>query len=79
MITIPEEYVRAARLSESEMLAEIAVMLFQKEKLTLGQAARLAGMPQFRFQALLASRDIPIHYGIAEYHEDIETARKLDL
>lgn len=79
MVTIPEEYIQAARLSEDEMLAEIAVMLFQKEKLTLGQAARLARMPQYRFQALLASRDIPIHYGITEYHEDIETARRLDL
>jgi predicted HTH domain antitoxin len=61
MVTIPEEYIRASRLSETEMLVEIAVMLFQKEKLTLGQAARLANMPQYQFQALLASRDISIH------------------
>jgi predicted HTH domain antitoxin len=54
MLTIPTEYVRATKLTEIEMLFEIAVMLFQKEKLTLGQAARLAGVPQYKFQLLLA-------------------------
>jgi predicted HTH domain antitoxin len=79
MLTIPTEYVRATRLTDFEMLLEIAVLLFQKEKLTLGQAARLAGMPQFRFQSLLASRDISIHYGIEDYREDLQTLKSLAL
>ena len=79
MLTIPTEYVRATRLTDFEILLEIAVLLFQKEKLTLGQAARLAGMPQFRFQSLLASRDIPIHYGIEDYREDLQTLKSLAL
>ncbi len=79
MLTIPAEYVRATRLTEGEMLLEIAVMLFQKEKLTLGQAARMAGMPQHKFQWVLAGRDIPVHYGIEEYQEDVQTAQSLRL
>ncbi len=79
MLTIPAEYVRATRLTEPEILLEIAVLLFQKEKLTLGQAASLAEMPQFKFQMLLASRDIPIHYGIDEYREDLQTIKSLAL
>ncbi|MFM9951926.1 MAG: UPF0175 family protein [Saprospiraceae bacterium] len=79
MLTIPSEYVLATRLTDSEMLSEIAIMLFQKEKLTLGQASRLAGMPQHKFQLELASRDIPVHYGIEEYREDLETMKSLDL
>lgn len=58
---------------------ELAVVLFQKDKLTLGQAARLAGMPQYKFQALLSSRDIPIHYGVEEYQEDLQTIKSLNL
>jgi len=41
-------------MSEAEMKREIAVMLFQKEKLTLAQASCLAEMPRIRFQQLLA-------------------------
>ena len=79
MLIIPTEYVRATRLTDLEILLEIAVLLFQKEKLTLGQAARLAGVPQYKFQLLLASRDIPMHYGIEEYREDLQTLKSLDL
>lgn len=45
---------------------EIAVMLFQNYKLTLGQASKLADMSQYQFQHLLASGKIPIHYGIED-------------
>lgn len=77
MLIIPAEFVRATRLTDLEMLLEIAVLMFQKEKLTLGQAARLAGMPQHKFQLLLSSRDIAIHYGIEDYREDLETMKSL--
>lgn len=79
VLSIPTEYVQATRLTAQEMLLEIAVMFFQKEKLTLGQAARLAKLPQYKFQWLLAGRDIPIHYGIEEYEEDLQTLRTLQL
>jgi predicted HTH domain antitoxin len=38
-VTIPDEILSATRMSEAELKQEIAVMLFQKEKLTLGQAS----------------------------------------
>jgi predicted HTH domain antitoxin len=62
-ILIPDDILLSYRMSEAEMKLEIAVMLFQKEKLTLAQASRLAEMPRIRFQHLLASRDIPVHCG----------------
>jgi predicted HTH domain antitoxin len=37
-------------------------MLFEKEKLTLGQASRFAAMDRLEFQHLLVSRRIPVHY-----------------
>jgi len=53
-------------------------MLFEKEKVTLGQASRLAGMDHISFQHLLASRHIPIHYGTAELDEDMRTLEKVE-
>lgn len=76
-LVIPDEVLLASRLSAQELLAEIAVMLFQREKLSLGQASRLAAMGHLEFQHLLASRQIPIHYDVADFVEDLETLHEL--
>jgi predicted HTH domain antitoxin len=60
-------------MSETELLTEIAVMLFQKEKFTLAQASRFAKMDQLQFQRLLANRQIPLHYDIDELREDVKS------
>lgn len=76
-IVIPDEIIQATGMSNDEFMRELAVMLFQKEKLTIGQASRLAGMHRLQFQHLLASRDIPIHYGVQDFEADIETLREI--
>lgn len=79
VLNIPEEYVRATRLTEQELLVEIAVLFFQKGKLTMGQAVKLAELSQYQFQWILAGRDIPIHYDLEDYNEDLETINTLKL
>ncbi|HBL14231.1 MAG TPA: hypothetical protein DD379_23155 [Cyanobacteria bacterium UBA11162] len=76
-VVIPDEVLRTARISETELMQEIAVLLFQKNKLTLAQASRLAGMPRIHFQQLLASRRIPVHYDVAEFEADIKTMQEM--
>jgi predicted HTH domain antitoxin len=76
-VVIPDEVLRAADLSPEEMRREVAVLLSQQERLSLGQASDLAGMDRLSFQQLLASRAIPIHYDVSELEADIETLRKL--
>ncbi len=76
-IVIPNEVLTATRMTEGEMKQEIAVMLFQKEKLTLAQASRFAGMNRIGFQHLLASRQISVHYGVEDFEEDIENLRAM--
>jgi len=56
---------------------EIAIMLYQKQKLTLGQASRLADMSQFQFQHLLASRQIPLHYDVNDLEDDLNTLKEI--
>jgi len=75
---IPDAIAESGRLSEQEMLLELAVALFQRERLTAGQAARLAGLGRFDFQQVLAARDIALHYGEEEFEEDLETVRWLE-
>jgi predicted HTH domain antitoxin len=75
-IVIPDDILQATRLTEDELKQELAVILFQKDKLTLGQASILAGMNRLQFQHLLASRKIPVHYGVAEFEEDLKTLKE---
>ena len=76
-VTIPDEVLTAAHLTEPELRQELALTLFQRERLTLAQASRLAGIGQLAFQALLAEREIPIHYGIEEFRGDLRTLREM--
>ncbi len=76
-LVIPDEILQATRMSATELSQEIAVMLFEKDKLTLGQASQVAGMSQWQFQQLLASRQIPVHYDVAEFEEDLKTVQEL--
>jgi predicted HTH domain antitoxin len=76
-IVVSDEVLTATRMTEAEMRQEIAIMLFQKEKLTLAQASRFAGMHRIAFQHLLASRHISVHYGIDDFEQDINNLQKM--
>ncbi|MBI3491043.1 MAG: UPF0175 family protein [Acidobacteria bacterium] len=77
-VTISDDVLAAAHLSEAELRRELAVALFREERLTLAQASRLAAIDQLAFQAVLADRKIPIHYGIEEFDEDLRTIDALE-
>jgi len=76
-LTIPDEIIQSTRMTITELTLEIAIMLFQKEKITLGQASQLAGLSQFQFQHILSARQISIHYDESDLEKDIQTLKKL--
>lgn len=75
-IVIPNEIIAATRMTEAEIKQEIAIMLFQKEKLTLAQASKFAGINRIAFQHLLASRQIPVHYDVEDFEQDIKNLHR---
>jgi predicted HTH domain antitoxin len=76
-LVIPDDVLRAVHMSATELRQEIALLLFQQDRLTFGKASEFAEMGQLEFQRLLASRQIPVHYGLPEFEEDLTTLRKL--
>ena len=76
-IEIPREVLHAARMTLEEMKRELAVLLFQQDKLSFGKAREMAGMTVWAFQQLLGSRGITIHYDVADYEEDLATLKAL--
>jgi predicted HTH domain antitoxin len=62
MIVIEDSYIKASGYNEQELKLEIAIMLFEKEKLPLRRAAALADLHWLDFMKKSDSRQIAIHY-----------------
>ena len=76
-VVIPDDILTAAGISEAELKLEIAIMLFQQEKISIGKARRLAGMNLIEFQREIAIRGICIHYDVEEFEADLKTLREM--
>ncbi|MEO1209517.1 MAG: UPF0175 family protein [Cyanobacteria bacterium J06638_20] len=63
-------------LSEADLRTELAIALFQQERITLGTASQLARLHQLEFQRLIASRGISIHYDVEDLEEDLKSLRE---
>ncbi|WP_461866291.1 UPF0175 family protein [Thermococcus sp.] len=77
-IVIPEDILVSLKLPrtevERELKLELAVILYSKGALSLGKAAKLAGITKRVFLEELAKRRIPRHYTEKELEEDLEFA-----
>lgn len=76
-IEVPRDVLHSARMTPQEMRCELAIVLYQQGKLSFGKAREMAGMTVWAFQQLLGSRDIPVHYDVAEYEEDLRTLKEV--
>ena len=74
-VTFSDDVLKQAHMTNEELAVEMAVHLFEIEKLTFWQAARMAGMNHWDFQQLLGSRQIPLHYGVEEFEKDVQTLK----
>lgn len=73
-ITLPDDILRQAGLSEQEALVEFACRLFDAERLDLFAGARLADLSRSAFEAELHARRIPIYRPTLQDVEDDEAA-----
>ncbi len=78
LIGIPRDVMHTARMTAGDMKRELALALFQQDRLSFGKARELAGMTVWAFQQLLGSREIPVHYDVEDYLEDRTALEALD-
>jgi len=76
-IEIDSSIITQLALSEQEVKTEIAIHFFSINKLTLAQAAKLAGLHAMVFQKILATRKIPVHYDEQNFQEDLITMQSI--
>lgn len=66
----------ALQISEADLRTELAISLFQQERITLGTASQLAGLHSIEFQQLIASRGICVHYDVEDLEQDLKSLRE---
>jgi predicted HTH domain antitoxin len=64
------------QISERDLRTELAIALFQQQRITLGSASQLAGLHQIEFQRLIAARGICIHYEVEDLEQDLTSLRQ---
>lgn len=77
-VKIPEFVLAKTNFSEAELLIEIAIHLYDIEKLTMGQARRLADLDQISFQKELAKRNMYLKYSLEDLEDDLRAIDELN-
>jgi predicted HTH domain antitoxin len=82
-VEIPAELVWAAGWKLEDLSAEaarsLALGLYREDKVSLGRAAELCGMPVEQFMEFAARHNVPLHYGPGDLEEDRRTLERLGL
>jgi predicted HTH domain antitoxin len=72
MPAITDDILTITKMTATQLKEELAVFLYAKNKLSFGQARKLAGMDVLQFQELLYNNQVSLHYGITDLEEDIK-------
>lgn len=75
IITIPDETLSDVKMSAAELLIDVAVYLYDKQRLSLGQARKIAGLDVLSFQKELAKRNVYLNYSVDDLNKDIQNSR----
>lgn len=74
-LNLPDSLNQTETFNQSDWLREIAIALFQQERISLGRASKIAGIEIMSFQKLLANRGIYVHYDVEDLEQDVQHLR----
>jgi len=72
-LTIPSERLGNITLDERDAVVDIAIGLYEREQVSLGRDAEVAGMSAPAFLPELARCQIPINYNADDLRVDLDT------
>jgi len=79
LMEIPEDVLTSIKIPKKELEKELkinlAVVLYQRDAISLGKARKLADMNKWEFLEELGKRKIPRHYTEKELGEDLAFAK----
>lgn len=74
---IPDEIFAAAQMTEEEGGSEIAIMLYQQEKINSGKVRVWTGLTVLEFQRELKQRGLYLNSDIEEFEADLQTIQTM--
>ena len=72
-LLIKDQELNEAQITEEELRLEIAILLYQQNRLSTGKASEFANMNKILFLKKLAERKIAANYDSEEFKKDLET------
>lgn len=76
LLELDDTVIDRTGLTPDELRLELALRLYQDEKISMGQGGRLSGLGVIRFQQELGKRQIYVNFGVDDFREDVETLRQ---
>lgn len=76
-LEVPDSLLSGVRVSEKDLLLDLALGLFIDRRVSLAKAAKVAGFNVPAFMHELGKRRIPLHYGVEDLSSDIHAAHLL--
>jgi len=77
-LLISGNVLKEIKISPAELVIDFAVYLYDKERLSMGQAKKLAGLTQVQFQKEMAKRNVLIKYDVKDLEKDLKTLTQLE-
>ena len=77
-VQITEEFLAKLNMTRNEFLLEVAVHLYDIDKMSMGQARNFAGVDQITFQKEMKKRNVFIKYDVEDLEEDLRSVREFD-
>ena len=77
-VAFPDELIQGLDLTPDKVRVDLAVGLYAGRQVTLGRAAKIAGMVQAAFLQKLGELRIPMHYDLPEFEEDLLVVREAE-
>ena len=78
-VIIPDHIFQAAKMTEAELILEIAMMLYKQEKISSGKVRAWIGLTVLEFQQELAKRGLCLNYDVEDFQADMKTLESLGL
>ena len=76
ILELDDTIIRQTGLSPNELRLELALQLYQDQKISLGQGGALSGLGVIYFQRELGKRQITLHYDQHDLADDIDTLKR---
>lgn len=77
-IALPDDIFQGLDITPEGARIDLAIGLYAARRVTLGRAARIAGLTQATFQQKLGELQIPMHYDLTDLEEDLLMVREAE-